>query len=313
VIGGKIVIAGGRTDAAAATAATNKVFTMTVPSLTLPDPSFLDSGVTLATARWGAAYAVVGQTLWIIGGSNNQQTCLPSVEKLTANGNTLTRSDGPALPIIAGTELGLCQATAVAFSNGKIVVTGGTIDASYVTASDSANITDNTTTFVLDTGAGTWTRLTGATPSRFSQAGASNATTALIISGALFTHTGPITNPVDLTNVVQSVTSAGAYTTKTAFPQMRYAPAAAFISATGYYVFGGGSIADVTATGSAELRSTSDGTAWNLVTPVMGAPHGRYGHVLVAADPGDGSGVKLYAIAGATSTVNITAVDEYFP
>jgi hypothetical protein len=318
VIGGMLVIAGGRTDASAY-AATNKVFTMNIPSLALPDPSFLDSGVTLTTARWGAAYAVVGQTLWIIGGSDETQTCLASVEKLTASGSTLTRADGPTLPITGGAA-GLCQATAVAFSDGKIVVTGGTLDLGYVTGSDGEGLPANTATFILDTtGGGSWSQLGGATPTRFSQGGASNGTTALIVDGALFTRTSPpITNPNDLTATVQSLTSAGAYTAKVNFGQptgdlLKFAPAAAFVSGHGYFVFGGSNQAETIGSGSTDLLSSTDGSGWTHITAVMGAPHGRYGHVLLVADPGDGSGIKLYAVAGATSTVNVTAVDEYFP
>jgi hypothetical protein len=301
VLGGNIVVAGGRTDATDPSSVTAATRYFTIPTLATVSPLTVNAGPDMNVPRWGAASVVVGGRLYAIGGAQDGFFCLDSTESWDGAAGAWT-DHGIALPE------GRCGASAIAIG-GLIYLTGGST--SSVPGFFGAMMA-STNTCVLNTAnipAG-WdcATYTGgddiSVTSRLSGGYASTGSRGLIVGG--------LDSGLSVLSAVETMTEVAAtpaFVGATALPAGRSLPGVASAN-TFFYVMGGSATGGEGDAGSATLHRTPNGApgAW---TAMASAPVARQGHVLVAATCMGCTAQKLYAIGGSNSGSNISGVDEY--
>jgi hypothetical protein len=314
------------------------------PSCQNPTPTWtaaVNTGPVAPPSRWGAAYAVFNNALYIVGGTTNGGSCTRSMRRMTLTNDTTANWTAVAtLPDTdtaqSGTQ-GLCQGSlqVVRDTNGKawLVLTGGTttpVPQTNCLGGDSPSLR----TYVLDPLAATptWVVHTAvaavdndgaAAIFRFGSTGASNTagTSALVVGGSSSTSTpgGSVTTAATVsisTTGVPTFTSSGG----AALPSGIYRAAATF--ADGFVYLVGGSTALSGATCNATNRGQLPSSTQLLRIPesftgpwttLANLPTPRAEHVVVAVESTGGTEDKLYVIGGHNSTTGQTAVLEYTP
>jgi hypothetical protein len=300
ILGGNIVVAGGRNDALDHSSSIRETKFFAIPASDAATVT-VQNGPALNTPRWGAAYAVAGGRLFAIGGTDDGLFCLKSTESLDAV-TGIWRNETFELPE------GLCGATATAFGS-LIFVTGGSISAvpGIFPAMPAA-----TATCVLDSSAlaSGWRcdLTTGddvAAVRRINGTSSGNGTLALIVGGL---------DPAGAAmGSIESLTqSAGnpAFSAGAALPGPRMLPGAAAANGQ-FYVLGGAVSGGATAAGTTTLyRTAAAAGPWTELAP---APNARVGHVLVMGRCSGCSADRLYAIGGHSAGPNVAEIDEYTP
>jgi hypothetical protein len=300
VLGGNIVVAGGRADASDPSSVTAATRYFTIPTLATSSPLTVNNGPDMNVARWGAASAVVGGRLYAIGGAQDGFFCLDSTESWDGAAGSWT-DHGIALPE------GRCGASAIAIGS-LIYLTGGST--SSVPGFFGAMMA-STNTCVLDTTniAAGWdcATYTGgddiSVTSRLNGGYASTGSRGLIVGG--------LDSGLGVLSAVETMVEAmgtPAFSAGTALAA-RSLPGVASANSF-FYVMGGSATGGEADAGSATLHRTSNGApgAWD---PMASAPVARQGHVLVAAQCAGCTAQKLYAIGGSNSGSNVSGVDEY--
>jgi hypothetical protein len=346
LVGGNLVIAGGRSSISApitAAQVTNRVQIIPLPTCATPQPA-ATAGPVMPTAVYGAASAVVGGKLFVIGGSHDAsalvlggaQLCLQNVQVFDGT----SWSAGPSLPLLTGSTgatAGLCHGTAVALGS-TIVLTGGSLrpmPARNVINNKDNEFLANETTCVLDTAAmaPAWVCFTGVGQvdpglNRMGQAGATDHTgvRSIIIAGTTqATNNGhPIAPGIKDSSQATVAGGVPAFVTLGAtLPSALVFGAAADNPDDGQVYFLGGTAAgkpNGNSVGTTGLFATPDSLATPPIawTTKLSAPHARTNHLFIAAKESTdaGAATHIYAVGGHDApgaTVPLTVVDEFMP
>jgi hypothetical protein len=317
VLGGYLVVAGGRLDPTNIDTAVGTVRYLAQPSPTLLSPTWATSPNGLHTPRSASAYAVANGRLYVIGGIANGD-CLSTSEYATSATGAWDYTTTPKLPD-ADADLHpdtLCQGTAVAIGT-KIYVTGG-LALHYLNAGSPGpvgNLSGAPVTYVLDTVSNTWTYdVANVDPSveRFSTAGASDGSTAVVVGGIETYGAMELAPP---TASVVTLTVGPSFASVGSLPVAVGRGAAAYVSGS-FYHYGGSSVtpndSDSSGVDALYKAAVSSPGAWSVVTPSGTAPAARSGHVFCRFTWTDGS-EHLYAVGGQSGGLRTSAVDEFTP
>jgi hypothetical protein len=300
ILGGNIVVAGGRNDAQDHTSALRETRFFAIPASDVGTVT-VQNGPALNTARWGAAFAVAGGRLFAIGGTEDGLFCMKTSESLDAVTGTW-RNETFELPE------GLCGATATAFGS-LIFVTGGSISA---VPGIFPPMPAAAATCVLDTAAlaSGWRcdLTTGddvAATRRINGASGSNGTIALIVGGL-----DPMAAPLGSTESLTQSAGNPAFSAAASLPGPRMLPGVAAANGQ-FYVLGGSMAGNPTAAGTATLyRAATAAGPWNELASAQNA---RVGHVLIAGRCSGCATDRLYAIGGHSAGPNVADIEEYTP
>ena len=300
VLGGNIVVAGGRTDAA--DTSTGIATTSFFPVPTTATISVAATAPALPVALWGAAYTVAGGRLWVIGGSSTGASCRTQAYSLGAVTDMSWRTETSLPSVVTPGGGSRCNGTAVTLGNFVVVSGGNTTPEGTTVRAGSCRF--DATAFPI-----VWTCTNAGddvpTTSRYGASASSDGSLALIVGGG--TGGAPIA-------AVDEVTQAGgdpSFVGGDAILAARQLPGAAYTSAF-TYVFGGQTAAGLTAAGTSTLYRSSHAGAqvWSEMM-ATGPVQARTGHAVVAATCGGCMAPQLFAIGGHSSGTATPDVQVY--
>ena len=348
-----IVLAGGRTQVNGFGSVINSTLTMPLPSCANPTPNWSTPTLTgSGQARWGMAYTVAANKLFVLGGAAGggagASSCARTAKMFRMTSTTAgTWTDLPAIPDmdVNGGNQGLCDAvmTTVRSPSRKewVVVTGGSVRPvpnNACNGGDLPTLANGRYTLVLDPGAAspTWTLFSslanvdndGVLPfERFgaAAAAASSATSPVIVVGGSQSTGGPGTTVKKATTLTLSNTGVPTFVEATAasgLPSGQFLGAAAGAD-NAVYLSGGATAVAVSGTCNSTTRGNLPAMnrllrlAGSLVGPwttLTAMPSKRVEHVLLSAETTGGSEDKLYVIGGHDgSGTAATTIFEYTP
>jgi hypothetical protein len=341
-----IVLTGGRTSIGDFTAVTSSTLALPLPTCANQRPNWTTVSVSgTPPARWGMAYTVAANKLFVLGGAATGTISAGSCTRAAKMFRLTSATSGvwtnlpniPDMDINNGNQ-GLCDATmtTVKSPSGKewVVVTGGSVvpvPNNLCTGGDVPTLASGRTTLVLDPSATvpTWQLFAGTTGTdlqRFGAVGAANlAGSAALVTGGSTSTSAPGSTTRRTTRLTISNTGVPTFadvTTASGPPSGQFLGAAA--SGDNVIYVSGGATA-VAVTGSCTASTRANLPALNRLMAVGGdfvapwttlvtMPATRLEHVMVAAESTGGTEDKLYVIGGHDGSGAVaTTVLEYTP
>jgi hypothetical protein len=347
-----VVMTGGRTSVTSLSqlpAAADRTLTMPMPTCASPQPNWTRTTVLAGTQPnvWGAAYAVVNNQLYVVGGTNNGTSCIRNARRMTLNSpTTVTWQNLGSLPDMNGNlagRPGLCNAslTPVKDANGKtwLVLSGGSTQpvpnllGSGNTPCQGGAQPALAVTLVMDPSAAnpTWTQFSGASQVdswRFGQGSTQNAagTTGFVIGGSASSAV-PGTTTNRAVTVTVATNGAPTFTNVTGSAGMPgaglYGPVVRRANNFIYSIGGATALGPAMCTAGAgtsgqlpastSLLRIADTLTGGWLTTLAPLPVARAEATAAAGIGTDATESKLFVIGGHDGTTAQTSVLEYTP